>query len=78
MQHELKIQPMFFDPVVSGIKTFELRLMDRPYSIGDTLYLREFYNGFYTGRYTYKRILYTLSGIGQFGLSNGYIILAIV
>ena len=42
MLHELKISPKYYDAVVNGIKTFEIRKNDRNYSVGDTLRLREF------------------------------------
>lgn len=41
MQHELKTWPGYFEDVISGRKTFEVRVFDRPYRFGDTLKLRE-------------------------------------
>lgn len=34
MIHELKIIPQYFEAVVKGIKTFELRKNDRDYKVG--------------------------------------------
>lgn len=48
MIHELKILPEYFNAVVSGEKTFEIRKNDRPFHKGDLLALNEF-NGKYTG-----------------------------
>lgn len=48
MIHELKILPEYFNAVVSGEKTFEIRKNDRPFKKGDLLALNEF-NGQYTG-----------------------------
>jgi hypothetical protein len=48
MIHELKILPEYFNAVVSGEKTFEIRKNDRPFHKGDLLALNEF-NGQYTG-----------------------------
>lgn len=42
MTHELKILPIYFEAVKSGIKPFEVRRKDRNFSVGDTLVLREF------------------------------------
>lgn len=41
MIHELKVWPDFFDDLCSGKKSFELRKLDRPFAVGDTLCLRE-------------------------------------
>lgn len=40
--HKLKLLPDYFDAVVNGIKTFEIRKYDRDYKVGDTLRLYEF------------------------------------
>lgn len=40
--HNLKLLPEYFDAVVNGIKTFEIRKNDRDYKVGDTLHLYEF------------------------------------
>ena len=43
--HELKIWPEFFEPVASGVKTFEVRRDDRGFAVGDRLRLREWEPG---------------------------------
>lgn len=48
MIHELKMLPEYFDAVISGKKSFEIRKNDRPFKVGDLLALNEF-NGNYTG-----------------------------
>lgn len=50
MIHELKIYPEFFEAVISGKKTFEVRTKDRPFDEGDLLALNEWDLEAYTGR----------------------------
>lgn len=42
MHHNLKILPCFFEPVVEGKKTFEIRRDDRGFQAGDTVTLQEY------------------------------------
>lgn len=81
MTHTLKCHPKFFNPIVSGIKTFEFRVHDRPYCVNDTLVLREFhpYLERYSGRTFKVMITYILksSDCTFPGLSPGYSILSI-
>lgn len=42
MIHELKCLPNYFAEVISGRKTFEIRMADRPFNEGDMLALNEF------------------------------------
>lgn len=39
--HELKVEPPFFDRLLDGTKTFEVRKDDRGFQSGDTLVLKE-------------------------------------
>lgn len=41
--HELKVAAPYFDALVSGAKTFEVRRNDRGYQRGDVLRLREWH-----------------------------------
>ena len=61
--HTLKSWPEYFEPTFTGKKTFEVRRMDRPYKVGDVLYLKEFEptTGIYTGRECVREITYTSS-----------------
>lgn len=42
MHHELKILPPYFEAVIDGRKTFEIRKDDRGFQAGDTVTLREY------------------------------------
>ena len=83
--HDLKSWPEYFEPVVSGVKPFELREDDRHYHVGDILKLREFEpnSGKYTGREITKLVTYKLEGVGPgaipplLGLSRKYCILGL-
>lgn len=77
-EHELKTWPTYFEHVVSGLKTFEIRRNDRQYTPGDVLVLREWIPGVgeYTGREVRKQVGYVLHG-GQFGLKSGYVAMAL-
>ena len=79
MVHKLKILPEYFEPIVRGEKTFELRKDDRGYNVGDILDLMEWnLNGhFFTGRMKSKRITYILRNAPQYGLMDGYCILGL-
>lgn len=73
--HELKTLPEYFDSLYSGNKTFEIRKDDRNFSVNDSLVLKEYANGKYTGRVCYRNITY----ITHFpaGLKRGYVCMAI-
>ena len=76
MEHELKILQKYFSPVWVGIKTFELRKIDRNFRIYDTLRLREWgpISG-YSGKEITVKIIYVLEDVE--GLEKGYAILGI-
>jgi hypothetical protein len=63
--HELKCWPEYFEPLVQGKKTAEIRKNDRDFKVGDRLLLREWdpnkhSHGWYTGRYTVRTITHVL------------------
>lgn len=66
--HDLKVLPAFFEALRDGRKTYEVRRLDRPYAVGDTLALHEwgathdYPDGRYTGREVRKRISHMLAG----------------
>lgn len=87
--HELKILPKYFNSVVSGEKTFELRKDDRGFEVGDILILKEFNpnkkyetiegdESHFSGRKILKEINYILKDETEsMGLSKDYAILGI-
>jgi hypothetical protein len=62
MEHTKKILPEYFEKIVSGEKTFELRLANWGCSAGDTLILQEWdpVTKTYTGREITKEVTYVL------------------
>ncbi|MEK7557563.1 MAG: DUF3850 domain-containing protein [Patescibacteria group bacterium] len=62
MRIEKKILPRFFEKVLSGEKTFELRLADFECTPGDILVLQEWNSEeqTYTGRQIEKEVTYVL------------------
>lgn len=73
--HILKIMPIYFQDVIEGRKTFEVRRNDRDFKIGDTVILREFEYGKYTGRTHTTRITYILDDAEY--CKDGYVIFGI-
>lgn len=85
--HKLKTHPSPFIAVKDGTKTFEVRLNDRHYKVGDELLLEEFEpkdywdpedprEDRYTGNILHRVITYILNG-GQYGIEKGYVVLGI-
>lgn len=77
MTHALKTIQPYFNEVLSGEKTFEVRKADRPFNVGDILKLQEYNSDYgYTGAEHYLKISYILPG-GQFGIDENYCVLGI-
>lgn len=75
MIHALKIAPQYFEASAAGVKGFEIRRNDRPYSLGDYVALNEWNIEGYTGRCTLHRIVYILSDV-EF-CKEGYVVLGL-
>ena len=75
--HHLKTLPEYFELVIIGIKTFELRKNDRNFKIGDELILHEYDKDGcgYTGRIGSFIINYILENYDA--IAPGYVIIAI-
>ncbi|MGE8567532.1 MAG: ASCH/PUA domain-containing protein [Achromobacter sp.] len=77
--HTLKTDPEVFQAVMTGAKTFEIRLNDRGFQVGDALRLRETrFTGAemregkpleYTGRECHRVVSHVLTG---YGLADGW------
>jgi hypothetical protein len=74
--HELKTWPEYFNLMVSGEKTFELREDDRDFKVGDRLDLMEFdpSNGEYTGRHIHRFITHILQDNPFINLGNNVLL----
>lgn len=85
-EHNIKIWPEYFQAVLDGTKTFEVRKDDRGYQVGDTLVLQEWWPpeevdgqwtiGFGTGRECRRTVTYILHG-PAFGIEDGYVVMGI-
>lgn len=77
MRHELKTWPEAFDAVAGGRKTWEIRLDDRGFKLGDTVVLCRYdpdlRGGQYTGERCQKRVGFMLRG-PDFGIPSGFVI----
>ena len=78
MVHTLKTWIEYFEEVLMGHKTFEIRKNDRDFKVGDMLILREWDNSkeIFTGRSIAVNVIYILKG-GSFGLEDGFVIMSI-
>ncbi len=78
INHQLKTYPEQFEAVRRGIKTFEYRLNDRDYKVGDILRLFEYLQKEEetTGQFIDVEVIYLLEG-GNLGIPNNYVIMSI-
>ncbi len=78
MIHMLKINQKYFDDIVAGRKTFEVRRDDRGYDNGDTLVLQEYdcEAEDYTGNTAQVRVMYMLDDDLD-GIEDGYCVMGI-
>lgn len=77
--HVLKTHPPYFDQVLWGLKTFEVRVNDRDFKSGDILVLREYdpETGELTGRTLTRRVIYVLQG-GVFDIPANMCVMSII
>lgn len=74
--HHLKTWPEFYEAVICGRKTVEVRKDDRSFALGDTLVLHEWDPAIEaeTGRWTLRLVTHVLRG---WGVEQGYVALSI-
>ncbi|QTL92307.1 DUF3850 domain-containing protein [Aeromonas jandaei] len=71
MNHELKILPRYFQPVLDGAKPFEIRdNSDRNFQEGDTVTLNEWDGERYTGRSVTRLITF----VTDYAQQPGYVV----
>lgn len=75
--HDKKLIQPYFDAVLSGSKTFEIRKNDCNYQVGDLLILHEFdkKTNQYEGAYVLTKIIYKIENFA--GIEQGYCVLGI-
>ncbi len=78
--HELKCWPEPFDAVVSGVKTYEVRVDDRDYQVGDRLLLRRFDpdRDAYTGEACRVDVVCLTRNAPHAGLPEGTVVMGVV
>lgn len=76
MIHAVKCLPKYFDPLVSGEKSFEVRENDRDYKVGDIIALNEYSSSKgYSGKFAIFKITYVLDNPEY--CKSGYVILGL-
>jgi hypothetical protein len=67
MIHELKTHGSFFQAILKGNKTFEVRKFDREFEVGDGLLLQDYDPGAMRGwRYTGRELLVKVTYLMEF------------
>lgn len=63
MLHALKTWPKYFEEIISGRKTFEVRKFDRPFEENDDIVLQEYdpNEKMYTGKECHGKIMYIMA-----------------
>jgi ASC-1-like (ASCH) protein len=79
VEHELKCHPIYFERIVSGQKTFEVRKNDRNFQVNDILILKE-YDPELNNEHYYPTNIYTakIVYIETYAQQEGYVVLGIV
>lgn len=80
--HEIKVWPPYFQQTADGNKTWELRVDDRDYHVGDILVMKEWVPAItsYTGRVIEARVTYIVKSSEEtkfFALPSGMCIMTI-
>lgn len=77
--HHLKTRVVFFEAILTGAKTFEIRYNDRDFQVEDGLILQEWddRNPMEEGHFTGREIQRTITYITDFQQRPGYIVMGI-
>lgn len=75
MRHELKIQSQYFERVLNGSKTFEVRFDDRGFQAGDRVLLREIseFDG-----YTDRQMEFAIGYVTNFEQKPGWVVFSLL
>lgn len=77
--HRLRTWPRYYQAVVEGRKTFEVRKDDRAFAVGDVLHLVEWsIHGGETGREVKRKVIYIARRNNVTPIPHEYVILATV
>jgi hypothetical protein len=74
MTHNIKIESQYFERVLDGTKTFEIRKNDRGYQSGDTVNLIEVDSIGVTGR----EATFKIGFVTDFMQDNGYVVFSLL
>ena len=81
MQHKIKIAPVFFEAILLGEKTFEIRRDDRGYQKGDEVVLMEFdMDAGYLDvhRYTGREHTMKIGFVTSYEQKSGYVVFSLL
>ena len=75
--HKLKAWPEHFKPMMFGKKSFEVRINDRDFNVGDYLFLEEWdpKTERYTGRVLTRNVTYIMES--AFGMPSKMIVMSV-
>lgn len=73
--HTIKSIPRFYEPLIKGQKTFEIRFNDRGYQVGDRLIIAEYLESVmrHTGRFSEWTVVY----VTAFAQKEGWVVLGV-
>lgn len=76
--HRLKTWPPYFQEIVTGNKTFDIRVNDRDFNWGDIIQFEEYDpdKKEYTGRFIRKRIGFMIQGL--WGIPNDRCVMSLL
>lgn len=73
--HHIKCKPEYFEPLIAGLRSADVRENDRDYKVGDELKIFEFGPKGHTGRYTSRRITHIIKGFPA--VESNYVVLSL-